>query len=636
MDTRWSCKCKDVTYWIVWGLLIALYLAWPLTHLKAYRWTNDEGLHMQEAALTNAGYPLYTETAFNKPPLLIWILRAAFRIAGPTMVAGRLAVLCLTTMGFVATGIIARQLWGRWAGVVAMALLLGLPELPLRAHVVMAGLPPMCFVLVAIAGAILFQYRRAPGWIVLSGAAFVGAILIHPLHLYATVPLAVVLFLPDWILPADEPLQRVRWPDILLFLAPMVTAGLLVLAAVDRRSFFSWVFQSNYQAVRKVPLDENWQMLTSFLRSSWALIGLSAASSAMLATSSSKRRALPFLATWWLSISAMLMVLTPLWRQYLIFLAFPLVIASAGGIVATGKWMLRSRHGRWRQESLHTLWAALTILGLIIFGVDRWQKTKPYLLQGPEWSSEHLAARAFIEAAVPPDGFVATDDALLAFAAGRLVQPPYTEATKKQIELGNFTKEDAMAGMLRYGAQAALFGTGRLTRIPDFETWIDEVATERREFGDMRAYRLDLPRRDPISTMAYFENGIELRGYALSRDELHPGDVLTVMLFWKRTESVPEDYHVFVHLIDDHGGLWGQHDGPPRGGERPTSQWEEDEQVFDMHNVRISPEAPPGSYRLTVGMYPWPSLERVAAFLPDGDRWPQDRAVVTELSVISP
>jgi hypothetical protein len=633
MDARSSRKRKDVISWILWGLVIALYLAWPLTHLEAYRWTNDEGLHMQEAALVNAGYPLYTETAFNKPPLLIWILRAAFKIGGTTMATARLTVLSLTLMGFVATGITARQLWGKWAGLTAMAIILALPELPVRAHVVMAGLPPMCFGLVSMAGAILFQYRRRSGWIVLSGAALAGAILIHPLHIYWTLPLAVILFLPDWVLPAKRPLHRAGWWDVLLFLAPMIIAGASTLALVDRRSFFAWVFQSNYQAVKQVPLGENWEMLSGFLRSSWALIGLSVASSAMLGTSPTERRALPLLVAWWLATFAMLLILTPLWRQYLIFLSFPLAIASAGGIVAAGNWMLGLGDRGWSQGGLNTVWAVLTIVGLIAFGVDRWEKTRPHLLQGPEWSSEHLAARAFIEAAVPPDGFVATDDALLAFAAGRLVQPPFTEASVKQIELGNFTTEDAVEGMLRYGAQAALFGTGRLKRLPGFEEWIDEVATERREFGEMRAYRLDLPRRDPISAMARFENGIELRGYALSMGKLAPGDTFAIMLFWRYSATVPEDYHVFVHLVDEEGVLRGQHDGPLQGGEGLTGQWRKEEMVFDTHQVSLGPHAPSGTYRLSAGMYPWPSLDRVPAYRPDGERWPEDRVVLTEVDV---
>ena len=623
---------------ICWGLLIALYLAWPLTHLEAYKWTNDEGLHMQEAALMNAGYPLYTETAFNKPPLLIWILGVAFHIGGTTMASARLAALCLTLIGFVGVGMMARELWGKWGGIAAMAIVLALPELPLRAHVVMAGLPPMSLALFSTAAAITFQRRRRPGWILVSGAAFGSALLIHPMQLYWIVPLGAILLFPNSVLPGGRTLGRAKWWDILLFTAPIVGASLLVLAAVDRESFFAWVFGTNYQAATRAPVAENLTMLLEFLRSSWALIGAAAVGSVVLVVSptsepSDRSRALALLGIWWAATTAMLLVLTPLWRQYLIFLSFPLAVASAGGIVEGGKWVIKPRDGAEGHRNPATLWTRLLIIAMLVFGIDRWNKTRPYLLQGPEWSAELLAAKEFIEEIVPPDGFIATDDALLAFAAGRLVQPSFTEASKKQIELGNFTTEDAIDGMLRYGSQAALLGTGRLERLPGYELWIDEVASERHEFGEMRAYRLDLPRRAPDKTMARFENGIELQGYALSHSQLDAGDELTVMLYWRATQGVPADNHIFVHLVDETGRLWGQHDGRPNRGQQPTSQWQKGKLVYDTHDLPLSAEARPGRYRIAVGMYPWPDVERVPVFRPGGGRWKGDRVIVAEVEV---
>jgi hypothetical protein len=448
-------------------------------------------------------------------------------------------------------------------------------------------------------------------------------------------PLAMILFVPDLVLSTDKPMKRVDWLDLSCLLAPIAVGGLLTLAAVDRHSFFTWVFQSNYRATSSIPLLHNWGMITGYLRGNWALLGLSFVSTAMVSVRSKARGAVALIVAWWLITFAFLMVCSPLWRQYLVFLAYPLAVVIGGGLAATGEWMLRSRRERWRRVGPRSAWAMLTVLGLISFGLHRWEKTRPKVLDGPEWTSELLAARAFIEETVPPDGFVTTDDALLAFAAGRLVQPPFTEASKKQIELGNFTTRDAMAAMLRYGAEAAVFVTGRLIRLPGFEEWIDDVATDRREFGEMRAYRLDLPRCDPKSTIANFENGIELRGYALSRAELHPGDSLTVMLSWGQVDEISGDSHVFMHLVDDEGRLWAQRDGPLGHDEDFTRLWEEDELLFDTRQVRLGDKAPLGKYDLTVGLYHWPSLERLPAYHPDGDRWPQDRVVVTQLNVMS-
>jgi len=115
-ENRWT----DMAYWVLWAAAVALYVAWPLTHLEAYAWSNDEGLYAQRAALANEGYPLYTETFLNKPPLYVWILQLAFRMAGRTLAVARLATLCLTLTGFVALAAVVGQLWGRWAGLASV------------------------------------------------------------------------------------------------------------------------------------------------------------------------------------------------------------------------------------------------------------------------------------------------------------------------------------------------------------------------------------------------------------------------------------------------------------------------------------------------------------------------------------
>jgi hypothetical protein len=337
---------------------------------------------------------------------------------------------------------------------------------------------------------------------------------------------------------------------------------------------------------------------------------------------------------WWFAIVAILMASSPLQKQYLVFLAFPLAILVGGGLATMGGWVLGRREG----ESGLTWWraalAVLVLAGVVFFAADRWQETKPYLAVGPEWSADHLAARAFLEEQVSPDGFVATDDPFLAFAAGRLVPPSLTELSTKQIKVGNLTTGDVKGSVLWHGAQAALFSSGRLERLPGLEDWVASVAAERRDFGELRAYRLDLPPSVLLPAASRLGSGIELLGYALLSDALRPGDALTVMLLWKCDAALSEDYHVFVHL-DEEGDLFGQHDGVPGIGERPTSQWMAGQRVFDTHTIQIDSQVPPGRYSLLVGMYGWPSLERLPAFLPDGSRWPDDRILLGQVLVIS-
>jgi hypothetical protein len=103
------------------------------------------------------------------------------------------------------------------------------------------------------------------------------------------------------------------------------------------------------------------------------------------------------------------------------------------------------------------------------------------------------------------------------------------------------------------------------------------------------------------------------------------------MLFWERRGSVSEDYHIFVHLLDEDDQIWGQHDGLPLLGSYPCSQWADGLLLPDPHDVRVSPDIPPGKYRLVAGMYRWPSLERLPAFRYGAERWLNDAVVLAEL-----
>jgi hypothetical protein len=626
-DLRWT----RVVYWAVWIVVVMLYLVWPLTHLGAYHWTNDEGLYMQRAALANAGYPLYTEIALNKPPLLVWILQAAFWIAGTMLPVARLTALCLTLVGFVAAGAVARQLWGKWAGLVAVGVLLMLPETLLRAHVVMPDLPALAFALVALGAALRFRRGGRRGWMVFAGVAFAGALLIHPVLIYMALPLAMVL-----VWPVDKSWRRITWLDGLTFLGAAAAAGLLVLVAVDRQAFFHWVFQFNTGAGSDLWSPQlNWERLTEYLGDNLPLLGLSVISLIALITVPGKRRGLLVLIGWWLAIVVILMASSPLQKQYLVFLMFPLAILVGGGLATMGGWTF----GYLRREYRPTWWSALltllTFAVLALFALARWEETKPQVAVGPEWSPDDLAARAFLEQEIPPGEFVATDDPMLAFAAGQPVPPPLTELSTKQIKVGNMKAEDARGSIIWYGARAALFSTGRLERLPGLEDWVASVATERRDFGELRAYRLDLPESSPHLAQSQFGGQIRLHGYALSSAELHPGDTLSVALLWECEGAMPEDYHVFVHLADEDDYLWGQHDGAPGMGERPTNQWAAGQRVFDTHPIEIGQDVPPGKYRLLVGMYGWPSLERLPASLPDGSRWPDDRVLLGQILVTS-
>jgi hypothetical protein len=101
---------------------------------------------------------------------------------------------------------------------------------------------------------------------------------------------------------------------------------------------------------------------------------------------------------------------------------------------------------------------------------------------------------------------------------------------------------------------------------------------------------------------AQFEGDIQLLGYSLPSESKadHP---LTVKLFWRAARNVGIDYTIFVHLLDDRGRQWGQHDKQPANGSYPSSVWRAGDIVVDRYHPVVTFCAPPGTYRPQVGLY---------------------------------
>ena len=112
-------------------------------------------------------------------------------------------------------------------------------------------------------------------------------------------------------------------------------------------------------------------------------------------------------------------------------------------------------------------------------------------------------------------------------------------------------------------------------------------------------------------------NQISLLGYDVA-DSASPGTEFDVTLYWEAQQPPDDDYVVFVHLLDADGQLVGNHDGPPMDGRYPTGAWSPGEVVPDVHPIALDPETTAGTYRLQVGMYRWPSLERLPVWDREG------------------
>jgi hypothetical protein len=106
-----------------------------------------------------------------------------------------------------------------------------------------------------------------------------------------------------------------------------------------------------------------------------------------------------------------------------------------------------------------------------------------------------------------------------------------------------------------------------------------------------------------------FAGGIRLTGYRYRISS----DVLTIVLAWRTDKAVAENYTVFVHLVTADGHRIAQSDAQPHWAfEWPTSRWVPGELVLDGHMLNLPTEVPRDNLRLEIGLYLWPSLQRLS------------------------
>ena len=119
----------------------------------------------------------------------------------------------------------------------------------------------------------------------------------------------------------------------------------------------------------------------------------------------------------------------------------------------------------------------------------------------------------------------------------------------------------------------------------------------------------ELASAHPIN--ARFANDISLLAYASATRGAGADRMLDVTLYWRSAAPVPDDYTVFVHLLDPTGRLVAQVDAPPQNGTRPTSTWQPDQVIKDPYHLKIPASLPSGAYTIEVGLYTPTDLKRL-------------------------
>jgi hypothetical protein len=94
-----------------------------------------------------------------------------------------------------------------------------------------------------------------------------------------------------------------------------------------------------------------------------------------------------------------------------------------------------------------------------------------------------------------------------------------------------------------------------------------------------------------------FGEALRLRGYEAS-GPLQPGETTALRLAWQAETPATTDYWLFAHLLNAQGERVAQVDLP-----LPTSEWEPPRTYLSEVSLTLPADAPPGTYRLLLGLY---------------------------------
>ncbi len=176
----------------------------------------------------------------------------------------------------------------------------------------------------------------------------------------------------------------------------------------------------------------------------------------------------------------------------------------------------------------------------------------------------------------------------------------------------------------------------------DFTTGERLAAVDRagREIGDHVRFgqvRLEPPPGAslPNPLRVNFDDQMALVGYQMSRRAVHPGETVTVTLYWEALRPMSVNYAISAQIVNEAQVKAAQKDSWPQDGAAPTSTWQPGQVVEDPRPLTIAPEAAPGVYRLRVAVYRVDEAGELhlLPIIPTGGRLQTDHLLLTPVRV---
>ncbi len=131
------------------------------------------------------------------------------------------------------------------------------------------------------------------------------------------------------------------------------------------------------------------------------------------------------------------------------------------------------------------------------------------------------------------------------------------------------------------------------------------------------AWTYHLPREMPHPLRGRFGAALHVEGYALDTNSIRSSGVMTLTLQWQARDALPDDYHLFAHVLNADGERVGQVDVPLTDPHQPTSAWQPGRYILWIHPLLVPPDLPTGCYWVALGVYRPDDFSRLPLATPE-------------------
>ena len=429
-----------------------------------FTFDTDEGFNVMKAMLVVKGFPLYTETWSDQPPLFTHALAAIFRIVGFEVNAGRIYVLLLSSALIWAAFAFLQQVWSKWHGLAGAFLIVMLPNYLNLSVSNMVGLPALAFAMLSLLALATWHQQHKRVWLVFSAIAL-GISILTKIFTGFLIPIFLIgLVIGEYKrYRAAKGWIRLLYPAILwggFLVGFTLLLGLILVGAGNLSQLVVPHLIASSNSLRNVGFDSlpiEWH-----LQEAWAILILAIVGSLIAIF---KRSWLSFYLIAWMGVSYLLLGnYAPVWYHHQLIITIPAAMLAGimVGEAAIAIFILK------RPITLPTVLKWLLTTGTMIFLVVLFiripatvrafiqQTNKRFTEAGTLSVDERFLKRMSTHA--EETNWVFTDLPIYAFRAGLTVPPKFAVISAKRVLTVTLTEEQILAMLQEWQPEQVLLG----------------------------------------------------------------------------------------------------------------------------------------------------------------------------------